>query len=96
MTDELTDSTDATYSDTAPVPESVVIEEVVQPAGSLEQFTYSVRHRTARPFASGPYEGRIRLGTYEFIVSSTTLDDLITKMTVKADSLIANGYKTQG
>ena len=63
---------------------------------SLSQFTYSIRHRTIRPFTNGPFEGRLRLGTGEYIVSATTMNDVICAMTVKADSLIANGYKTQG
>jgi hypothetical protein len=82
------------------MPETIAVEEqsVIAPeqaADSLSQFTYSIRHRIIRPFPNGPFEGRLRLAVGEYIVSATTMDDVISAMTVKADSLIANGYKVQ-
>lgn len=78
---------------------SVVAAAETAAPTSLDQFTYSIRHRPEfvnKPFANGNIEGRMKLGTHEYIVSTTTLDDLVTQMTVKADSLLANGYKVQG
>jgi hypothetical protein len=73
----------------------VEIQETPQATASLDQFTFSIRHRTSSPFAHGNFEGRLKLAAGEYIVSSTTLADVISAMTVKADSLIANGYKVQ-
>ena len=75
--------------------ESEVIDSVIE-QNPLDQFSYSIRHRVERPFVNGDYEGRLRLAVGEYIVSSATLDDVVAQMTVKADSLMANGSKVQG
>lgn len=82
-----------------PEPTAAEAPAIVAPekaADSLSQFTYSIRHRMIRPFTNGPFEGRLRLAVGEYIVSATTMNDVVAAMTVKADALIVNGYKTQG
>ena len=72
------------------------VADAVIEQSPLDQFSYSIRHRVERPFGNGDYEGRLRLAVGEYIVSSSTLDDVVAQMTVKADSLMSNGSKAQG
>lgn len=70
-------------------------KEIAAIANPLDQFTYSIRHRIERTFTHGEFEGRLRLAAGEYIVSATTLDDVLALMTVKADSLMVNGVRVQ-
>lgn len=79
---------DLSESETEPEISQESNAELEVEQSNLDHFSYSIRHRVNRPFAHGEFEGRLKLAVGEYIVSGTTLSDVITQMIVKADELM--------